>query len=264
MYAFGDPVNLSDPNGHRSAPGDDDNEDTGKGFSNGHGNTIGGDPAYGPTYVGGTYLGFSEDYGVTSGVLTGAYMEAQRARKRARGDLAPGSYGLTQDIISGTIPPGYISIGFSTPLAAAFAAIDLAQPYSNFTNLEYGGLLYGEVNKPTFGFTGPIQGTPTGLNLSAAPAPLGATVVGDYHTHGNYSAPSTANPGSASRVQGFAQDRYNSDQFSPTDLQGIAIDAARSLTPQGYTGYLGTPGGLTLSFTPFHPNANLRGPRRLR
>lgn len=35
MYAFGDPVNLSDPNGHSAAPGDDDNEDTGKGFSNG-------------------------------------------------------------------------------------------------------------------------------------------------------------------------------------------------------------------------------------
>ena len=85
-----------------------------------------------------------------------------------------------------------------------------------------------------------MPGTDQGANPKKAPAPSGTQVVGDYHTHGDYS---TADPktGTAVRTNDPSKDAFNSDKFSTQDK----ADNKK----QGCPGYLGTPSG-TLKYDP--------------
>lgn len=134
---------------------------------------------------------------------------------------------------------------FATQDAAAKAALHAANPNSKRDNLEYAGQVYkGKDGK--YYYTGPVKGTDQGANPSAAPAPAGTTVVGDYHTHGDYSTVDPAT-GKAVRTHNPALDQFNSDNFSTTDKTGIASDATGK---PGYKGYLGTPSGNFRSYDP--------------
>ena len=127
---------------------------------------------------------------------------------------------------------------FATQDAAATNALTAANTQSIAANREYGGVIYRGSDGQYYS-TGPAAGTDQGFNPASAPAPAGTTVVGDYHTHGDYS---TADPktGAAVRTSDPAHDDFNSDQFSATDKTGIAADGAGV---RGYAGYLGTPSG---------------------
>jgi hypothetical protein len=127
---------------------------------------------------------------------------------------------------------------FATQDEAARAALERANPDSIRDNREYAGLIYRGADGQYY-YTGPVQGTDQGANPSDAPAPAGSTVVGDYHTHGDYS---TADPvtGAAVRTSDPARDDFNSDNFSASDGAG---------TP-GYAGYLGTPSGTFRRYDP--------------
>ena len=132
--------------------------------------------------------------------------------------------------------------GYATQDEAANAALTESNPQSIQANREYGGQIYQD-SDGTYGYSTPIQGGDQGVNPGDSPAPDGTTVVGDYHTHGDYS---TAGPnGEAVRSSDPAHDDFNSDHFSTTDKQGIASDGAN--TP-GYKGYLGTPSGTFRSY----------------
>jgi len=125
---------------------------------------------------------------------------------------------------------------FATQDDAARVALRSANPRSIKANKEYAGLIYrGKDGK--YYYTGPVRGSDQGANPHSAPAPAGTTVVGDYHTHGDYSRADPAT-GAAVRTGKPTQDDFNSDNFSTTDKTGIANDGAS--TP-GYAGYLGTP-----------------------
>ncbi|RMF38899.1 MAG: DUF4329 domain-containing protein [Alphaproteobacteria bacterium] len=132
---------------------------------------------------------------------------------------------------------------FATQEEAAKAALDAANPQSIADNREYGGLVYRNPDG-TYGYTNPSGGTGTGFNPHAISAPPGATVVGDYHTHGDYSV---VGPNGPVRTSDPAQDSYNSDNFSSADINGINADAAGN--PE-YRGYLGTPSGKYLEYNP--------------
>lgn len=95
-------------------------------------------------------------------------------------------------------------------------------------------------------YSGAIRGTDQGANPAAAPAPVGSSVVGDYHTHADYS---TADPLThrAVRTSDPARDDFNSDDFSATDRAGIAADGNGI---GGYKGYLGTPSGVFKVYDP--------------
>jgi uncharacterized Zn-binding protein involved in type VI secretion len=127
---------------------------------------------------------------------------------------------------------------FATQDEAALAALQAANPQSIHENREFSGLIYRGPDGQYY-YTGPARGEPAGANPAAdAPAPPGVTVVGDYHTHGDYSTKDAA--GDPVRTSDPSQDAFNSDNFSTTDRNGIAADGAG--TP-GYAGYLGTPSG---------------------
>jgi hypothetical protein len=127
---------------------------------------------------------------------------------------------------------------------AAKAALKEANPTSISENTEFGGLIYKNPDG-TFGYTTPAKGSPTGFDLSTVNPPKGSSVVGDYHTHGDYSVVD-AN-GNAVRTPDPSKDMFGSDNFSTADIAGITSDAKS--TP-GYTGYLGTPSGDFKRFTP--------------
>ena len=125
--------------------------------------------------------------------------------------------------------------------AAARAALNAANPQSIRDNVEYSGLIYRGPDGKYY-YTGPARGTDQGANpLRDAPAPAGATVVADYHTHGDYSTVDPAT-GAAVRTNDPAKDQFNSDNFSRQDK----LDNNR----QGYPGYLGTPSGTFRKYDP--------------
>lgn len=137
--------------------------------------------------------------------------------------------------------------GVSEQDHAGRLALAGANPRSIRENLEYGGLIY-ELPSGRYSYTRPLPGTDQGFNPSSARStvPPGAIVVGDYHTHGDYSVfdPVT---GRAIRTGDPARDAFNSDNFSSADLAGIAADAAGA---PNYRGYLGTPSGALKAYDP--------------
>jgi RHS repeat-associated protein len=136
------------------------------------------------------------------------------------------------------------STGYGAQNQAATAALDKANPNSIRINKEEAGLIYKD-SDGHYHYTGPVVGTDAGSNPHDAKAPRDSTVVGDYHTHGDYSV--VGPDGKAVRTHDPHRDDYNSDHFSGQDKTGIAHDATGK--PE-YRGYLGTPSGKFLIYSP--------------
>jgi uncharacterized Zn-binding protein involved in type VI secretion len=134
--------------------------------------------------------------------------------------------------------------GFKSSDAAAKAALKEANPKSIKANKEYGGLIYKKADG-TYGYTKPAAGTGDSFNPHKISTPPGTTVVGDYHTHGDYSV--EGKDGNPVRTSNPKKDDYNSDNFSDDDILGITDDAKGK---SEYRGYLGTPSGTFKVFDP--------------
>ena len=132
---------------------------------------------------------------------------------------------------------------FDSTDGAAYAALSLANPRSIADNLEYGGLVYQQYGE--YSYTAPIQGSDRGFDPNNAVAPDNANVVGDYHTHGDYSILDSS--GASIRTSDPTRDWADSDNFSPADINGTNSDA-RGVP--GYNGYLGTPSGQFKFYNP--------------
>jgi Domain of unknown function (DUF4329) len=128
--------------------------------------------------------------------------------------------------------------------AAAYRAMEQANPQSIRSNLEYGGYVFKDQNTGRYSASNPVSGTPTGFDPRGLPVPAGKEVVGLYHTHGDYSLDVN---GQTVRTSNAALDGYNSDHFSQQD-KSYFRSAARG-QPE-YTGYVGTPSGEFRSFDP--------------
>ena len=133
--------------------------------------------------------------------------------------------------------------GFGDQDAAAAAALRRGNPQSISDNLEYGGYVYEQSG--AYDYTVPQRGGPTGFQPSSARhlVPGGGSVVGDYHTHGDYSQ---IIGGKVVRTTP-ALDVFNSNHFSGQDLIGIRADAAGI---PSYRGYLSTPSGVFRAYDP--------------
>lgn len=84
-------------------------------------------------------------------------------------------------------------------------------------NREYCGMICRNNSNGRIFPTGPIQGTIDGCSPHNAPCPSGSTLVGIYHTHGEYTD-----------ANGDGIDDYDSENFSPADIryasnQGVPI-----------------------------------------
>ncbi len=133
--------------------------------------------------------------------------------------------------------------GYDTQDQAAGGALRNSNGASIQRNKEEAGLIYKKDGK--YHFTGPVEGTDQGANPHDAKAPRGSRVVGDYHTHGDYSI--MGPNGEAIRTHDPHRDDFNSAHFSGPDKTGIAHDA---IGKPEYRGYLGTPSGKFLTYNP--------------
>jgi hypothetical protein len=139
--------------------------------------------------------------------------------------------------------------GYDHPDKAAYAALNQCNETSINKNREYGGFIY-EKNGAYY-YTAPREGEETGYDLgqSEGMVPKGATVVGDYHTHGNYSIedPVTKKLIATGKK---GKDDFDADNFSAPDEAGTERDAADN--PE-YRAYLGTP---SRRFRVYHPGGD--------
>jgi RHS repeat-associated protein len=143
--------------------------------------------------------------------------------------------------------------GYDTQDEAARAALNNSNGASIKNNKEYAGLIYKDKNDGKYHFTGPDGGgNGTTSNPHNAKAPRGSKVVGDYHTHADYSVMGA--DGQPVRTHNSHSDDYNSNHFSPGDKSGIKSDGTGK--PQ-YRGYLGTPSG---RFLVYNPSTGQEGP----
>ena len=106
-------------------------------------------------------------------------------------------------------------------------------------NRAYGGLVCKDSDGKYF-LSKPIIGSIAGANPYNSPCLDKSTVVGDYHTHGNYSD----KYGNATTQD---NDFYQSLRFSRTDINGIETDGSGI---KGYAGYLSTPDGTIQKYDP--------------
>ena len=161
--------------------------------------------------------------------------EAEAAQSRGRSPAGGG----------GTPSGGGTNGPFATQDAAARAALTSANPQSINANREYGGVIYRDSSGQYY-YTGPVQGSAAGFDPRSAPAPSGTQLVGDYHTHGDYSMQDPVTK-VITRTSDPARDNLGSDNFSREDKIGIAHDGAGN---PAYRGYLGTPSGTFRRYDP--------------
>jgi hypothetical protein len=140
--------------------------------------------------------------------------------------------------------PQNSTTGYASQNQAASGALKNSNGASIKQNTEYGGYIYKGADG-RYHYTGPIPGSGDNVDLSKAKAPRDSTIVGDYHTHGDYSIP--GNDNKPVRTHDPLFDAYNSDHFSMNDKKHIAVSW---LERPEYRGYLGTPSGKFLVYNP--------------
>ena len=137
--------------------------------------------------------------------------------------------------------------GFSSADDAAKAALTAINSTSVKENKEYAGLIYRNIDTNKYHYSDAVPGTKTKSEPYKAKVPAGNVVVGEYHTHGDYSWRDSK--GRITRTSDPKRDNLNSDRFSGGDKSGFAREARDN---PGYKGYLGTPSG---NFWVYEPGA---------
>lgn len=134
--------------------------------------------------------------------------------------------------------------GFGSADAAAKAALNKYNPMSKYLNREYGGIIYKNC-KGDYGYTEGRLGTgrtAPSMATTKSRMPKCAKIVGNYHTHGEY----TDSNGNRSTKEKDVEAKYNSDYFSPKDID---IHRGASLAIPNFKSYLGTPSGVFYKMT---------------
>jgi hypothetical protein len=131
--------------------------------------------------------------------------------------------------------------------AAANEALSRYNSLSIDSNVEYGGLIYRNPDG-TYNYTYPVVGYGESVQPwnTVNQVPDDATVVGDYHTHGDYSLQGA--DGTLYRTSLPYLDDLNSDNFSREDRYW---DRQLDFHSSEYRGYLGTPSGVFKVYNPF-------------
>jgi RHS repeat-associated protein len=119
---------------------------------------------------------------------------------------------------------------YPTANAAAIQAIKDINPTSIQADKEYAGKIYQNPEDKTFSYTKPIPGDKT--SSDPGDCPPGKKDAGSYHTHGAYDP------------------NYKNERFSKRDK--------RIEDKAGTPGYLGTPSGVIMKYTPI-PGKPLAG-----
>jgi len=147
--------------------------------------------------------------------------------------------------------------GFDTMREAAIHVLNFINPISIEFNIEFGGYIYRDSNDGKYYATIPVYGNQNEVTLNRSRVPEDAAIVGDYHTHGDYSLFLTENFSLRTGISFL--DSFNSNDFSGTHSEygDRYFIASRSLylaygeDAFNYHGYLGTPSGFFLEYAPW-------------
>ncbi|MBC3874907.1 RHS repeat-associated core domain-containing protein [Undibacterium flavidum] len=131
---------------------------------------------------------------------------------------------------------------FKTARAAAIDVIKSINPTSKSKNIEHAGLIYKDKDG-SFKATEPKAGTTQHSDPFKSPAPKNTTIIGGYHTHGEYSL-KDKDTGKITATADPKRDNVGSDKFLDNDKVFI-----RQQNPN-FIGYLGTPGGKIFEYDP--------------
>ena len=235
-YVMNSPTGLVDPSGYRSCQsfgdtgsGDGDSGSTGFGFR------ITSCP--GPTTPG------LNPRSILNQLLR-AYQNMLRweatANGQIRGDqVRDGESSLNHETSTAT--------SISLQDQKAVEALSMANPRSIRANREYGGYIY-QNQDGSYGYTVPLSGTENIFNLTTSGylVPGAATIVGDYHAHGDYSVedPKTDR---IIRTSEPNKDHFDADNFSEWDISTTHMAADGD---PNYRSYLGTPSGIFKAYDP--------------
>jgi len=132
---------------------------------------------------------------------------------------------------------------FDSKGAAAADALEYINLLSIAGNTEYIGVIYLNPTTCKYYATSPVKSGCHGKKDVRFVLPPGMIVVGDYHTHGDYSDINC-------RPTKKTRDANNSDNFSTPDLDD---GLKKSSKYPGWTKYLGTPSGNFLEYSPPNP-----------
>jgi len=137
---------------------------------------------------------------------------------------------------------------FPTMDAAALDFKKLENPISISKNIEIGALIYKNKDG-SFAVTQPISdGKGAEVNFigrSMGDVPVSASIVGDIHTHANYSV--FGKDGKPVATGDKSKDDYSSDKFSSKDVS--IMDFKTTNFGAGFTSYLANPADELRSFT---------------
>ncbi|QQO10708.1 RHS repeat-associated core domain-containing protein [Breznakiella homolactica] len=134
------------------------------------------------------------------------------------------------------------SVGYDTPREAAVAMIDAINPISIKENVEYGGVITKNPKDGKYYASIPVtEDSKEGVDPFRSQRGRKGDIVGDYHTHGDYSIIDADGNYQATGVR--LTDPRN-DDFSEKDLKSSFRDAMDSKNPREYQSWLGTPRGI--------------------
>jgi hypothetical protein len=132
---------------------------------------------------------------------------------------------------------------FSSRAAAAYDALQYANPTSISENTEYAGIIYQDPATNLYYAYPPVPTGPQGSESLHLHYPAGKTPVGDYHTHGDWSDANSCRTDQAG-------DKFNSDHFSRPDLGWRPPRVPGSHDNPPWVRYLGTPSGQFFQYVP--------------
>ena len=133
---------------------------------------------------------------------------------------------------------------FPTPEAAAYDALDYINFLSILANVEYAGVIRRDPFTGQYYATKPESGNETSASTQCSAS---RNDVGLYHAHGAYSI-KDPDTGKIVATNNPLLDDFNSDNFSVQDIEIIQL--LNSEIGLGFSGYLGTPSGNFLKYTP--------------
>jgi hypothetical protein len=149
--------------------------------------------------------------------------------------------------------------GFKTQEEAAINVLMIINILSKEENVEYGGLIFQDATDGLYYASPPITAEKGDqVNPYESPIRVGGTIVGDYHTHADYSIKGP--DGQIVKTGDPNMDHYNSDTFSLEDkiaaMKAVIIlnrahGTDTSKYDQRYRSYLATPSNSIKEFNPF-------------
>jgi RHS repeat-associated protein len=170
------------------------------------------------------------------------WMDIEQSRGKGNGNKSSGKNTQVEDRSYKSNKAQRTPYEGSTADEVARKVLESANKKSIRKNKEYGGMIYEKNGK--YYATIPVAGSSRSIDIKSKKmamnqVPNNAKIVGDYHTHGDYSI--LGKNDEVIRTGDKLRDDFNSDNFSRSDRTSAYL--GRDNFTEDFRSYLGTPSG---------------------